>query len=112
MGTPLGPKYLPYTYMDPVGIFIVDIVPLKLMDYGVYWDLIVICNMDYTPYSCTTIHSPTPPIQTNTERRTAPAADSRGSRPCFHTLIRVGNAWGSRSRSGSSMETRQIRIST
>ena len=21
MGTPLGPKYIPYTYMDPLGIF-------------------------------------------------------------------------------------------
>ena len=21
MGTPLGPKYIPYTYMDPLGLF-------------------------------------------------------------------------------------------
>ena len=21
MGTPLGPKYIPYTYMDPLGMF-------------------------------------------------------------------------------------------
>ena len=26
MGTPLGPKYIPYTYMDPLGKFQVHVV--------------------------------------------------------------------------------------
>ena len=25
MGTPLGPKYIPYTYMDPLGISMLDV---------------------------------------------------------------------------------------
>ena len=30
MGTPLGPKYIPYTYMDPLG-------KLKLQDLRRFW---------------------------------------------------------------------------
>ena len=32
MGTPLGPKYIPYTYMDPLGYtsaYITHIIPMR-----------------------------------------------------------------------------------
>ena len=32
MGTPLGPKYIPYTYMDPLGIEI-------LSHFARFWEL-------------------------------------------------------------------------
>ena len=32
MGTPLGPKYIPYTYMDPLGKSRKEILAFSLMD--------------------------------------------------------------------------------
>ena len=31
MGTPLGPKYIPYTYMDPLGISIITAVIISII---------------------------------------------------------------------------------
>ena len=56
--TTIGPKYILYSYMDPVGnkqpLFSrmprshsVPIVPLKLIEYGVYGDLIIIYPEPY-----------------------------------------------------------------
>ena len=39
MGTPLGPKYVPYTYMDPLGVLSTRTFLVPLI--GDIWSLIV-----------------------------------------------------------------------
>ena len=43
MGTPLGPKYIPYTYMDPLG-------RIKLGCHQ-SWGFLVLCNLDRNSFS-------------------------------------------------------------
>ena len=38
MGTPLGPKYIPYTYMDPLGKSLPGKMPTELPEaFGALW---------------------------------------------------------------------------
>ena len=49
MGTPLGPKYIPYTYMDPLGglyrgyVGVIEVLRLhrgiiiKVILFGIFW---------------------------------------------------------------------------